>query len=57
MPRQRRLHFHKGSDQRRKQLLNAVIELGPEIIHLRRVGRRQRQQRDAACRIWSPTWR
>ncbi|GGU37786.1 hypothetical protein [Lentzea flava] len=47
MGNQRRIHFHKESDQRRKQILDAVVELAPEVVIYDGSAHARRRQRDA----------
>ncbi|MFD9705403.1 hypothetical protein [Lentzea sp. NPDC059081] len=47
MANQRRIHFHKESDQRRKQILDAVVEIAPAVTIYDGSGCARRRQRDA----------
>ena len=47
MPRQRRLHFHKERDARRKEILDAIDELEPAVTIYDGSGRPRQRQRDA----------
>lgn len=47
MANQRRIHFHKESDQRRKQILDVVVELAPAVTIYDGSAHARRRQRDA----------
>ncbi|SFR21330.1 hypothetical protein SAMN04488564_105567 [Lentzea waywayandensis] len=47
MANQRRIHFHKESDQRRKQILDVVVEIAPEVTIYDGSAHARRRQRDA----------
>lgn len=47
MPRQRRLHFHKERDARRKEILDAIEELRPSVVIYDGSARPRQRQRDA----------
>jgi hypothetical protein len=47
MGNQRRIHFHKESDQRRKLILDAVVDLAPEVTIYDGSAHGRRHQRDA----------
>ncbi len=47
MPRQRRIHFTKESDARRKEVLDAIDQLGPEITIYDASTLPRRRQREA----------
>ncbi|MGQ0576507.1 MAG: hypothetical protein ACT4RN_20210 [Pseudonocardia sp.] len=50
MPRQRRLHFNKESDGRRKQIIDAIVEIAPQVSIYDATSQPRQRQRDACLR-------
>ncbi|RKR88929.1 hypothetical protein BDK92_3262 [Micromonospora pisi] len=51
LPGQRRIHFHKESDARRRQILAAVVELGVRAVVYDATGQRNTKAARDACLV------
>lgn len=51
MPRQRRLHFNKESDGRRKKIIDSLLEIAPQITIYDAANQPRQRQRDACMRL------